>query len=102
MFEALLAELESGTPVVEISGRFHHTMTTLIVEMCQRIRRDTGLGTVALSGGCFQNRLLFGQTVAGLREAGFRTLVHQQVPTNDGGLSLGQAVIANALHSHDV
>ena len=75
---------------------FHRTMATLIVDMCHRIRGDTGLETVALSGGCFQNRLLFGQTVAGLRESGFRVLVHHQVPTNDGGLSLGQAVIANA------
>jgi hydrogenase maturation protein HypF len=49
---------------------------------------------VTLSGGCFQNRLLFAQTVPRLRTAGFHVLVHRQVPCNDGGLSLGQAAIA--------
>jgi hydrogenase maturation protein HypF len=72
----------------------------LIVEMCQNIRRDTALATVALSGGCFQNRLLFGQTVSGLLAIGFRVLVHQRVPTNDGGISLGQAMIANVRDSN--
>jgi hydrogenase maturation protein HypF len=102
MFEALLAETLRGTSAVEISARFHQTMATLIVDMCQRVRRDTGLETVALSGGCFQNRVLLSQTMAGLREVGFRTLVHHKVPANDGGLSLGQAVIANAWHSDGV
>jgi len=98
LFEALLTELERGTAVPEISAHFHRTMAELITDMCQRIRKDTGLRTVALSGGCFQNRLLFGQTVVGLREAGFEVLVHRQVPTNDGGLSLGQAAIAQFAH----
>jgi len=98
LFEALLAELGRGRAVPEISARFHRTMAALIVEMCHCIRKDTGLRTVALSGGCFQNRLLFSQAVAGLREAGFEVLVHRQVPTNDGGLSLGQAAIAQFAH----
>ena len=102
LFEALLRELARGTSVPEVSARFHSTMATLIVEVCQCVRKDTGLETAALSGGCFQNRLLFGQTVAGLRESGFSVLVHHQVPTNDGGLSLGQAVIANARYSGSV
>jgi len=98
LFRALLKELEEGTPVPEISARFHLTMAELILEMCLRIQENTRLRTVALSGGCFQNRLLFSQTVAGLREAGFEVLVHRQVPSNDGGLSLGQAAIAQFAH----
>ncbi|RLC89899.1 MAG: hypothetical protein DRI79_05885, partial [Chloroflexi bacterium] len=63
--------------------------------VCERIARETGLRTVALSGGCFQNRLLLALVVPRLRDAGFRVLLHRQVPCNDGGISLGQAVIAH-------
>jgi hydrogenase maturation protein HypF len=55
----------------------------------------TGLGTVALSGGCFQNRLLLELAVPRLEAAGFRVLLHRQVPCNDGGISLGQAALAH-------
>jgi hydrogenase maturation protein HypF len=75
--------------------RFHLTTAELIQVMCERIAEDTGLRTVALSGGCFQNRLLLSLAVPRLRERGFRVLLHRQVPCNDGGISLGQAVIAN-------
>ncbi len=95
LFEGIIADLRKGAAIAEIGLRFHHTVACMIVEMCQCILRDTGLRTVALSGGCFQNRLLLSKTVVGLREAGFEVLVHRQVPCNDGGISLGQAVIAN-------
>jgi hydrogenase maturation protein HypF len=55
----------------------------------------TGLNTVALSGGCFQNRLLLNLSVSRLEEVGFRVLLHRQVPSNDGGVSLGQAALAH-------
>jgi hydrogenase maturation protein HypF len=61
---------------------------------CNEIARETGLRTVALSGGCFQNRLLLQLTVEALAKGGYHVLTHHQVPCNDGGLSLGQAVIA--------
>jgi len=61
-----------------------------------RIREQTGLSTVALSGGVFQNSLLLEKTVAGLEQREFRSLTHVHTPTNDGGLSFGQAVIAAA------
>ena len=96
LFKALQRELDQGRAVPKIGARFHRTMAAMIVEMCCHVRKDTGLETVALSGGCFQNRLLLGQTVTGLRKSGFSVLVHHQVPTNDGGLSLGQAAVANA------
>ncbi|HID34224.1 MAG TPA: hypothetical protein EYP25_06570, partial [Anaerolineae bacterium] len=60
------------------------------------LRDETGLNQVALSGGCFQNRILLEELAAGLRADGFQVFTHHQVPANDGGLSLGQAVIAAA------
>ena len=70
-------------------------MARMIVDMCRGISGDTGIKLVALSGGVFQNRLLFGLAVDSLREEGFEVLTHQLVPCNDGGISLGQAAIAN-------
>jgi hydrogenase maturation protein HypF len=67
----------------------------MVTEMCQRIAAKTGIAKVALSGGVFQNRLLLRSTVAALREAGFEVIIHARVPTNDGGVSLGQAVVAH-------
>jgi hydrogenase maturation protein HypF len=65
--------------------------------MCRRISAETGLKRVALSGGVFQNRLLLEKTGAALRSEGFEVLTHRQVPCNDGGISLGQVVVANAI-----
>ncbi len=95
LFAALLADLEAKVPVPQMSARFHATMARVIVETCRHIAEETGLRTVALSGGVFQNRLLLAMVVPALRESGFDVLLHRQVPTNDGGLSLGQAVVAN-------
>ncbi len=63
---------------------------------CEDLRTETGVGTVALSGGVWQNLTLLGEVVPRLRRAGFTVLTHTQVPTNDGGLALGQAVVAAA------
>ena len=95
LFASLVDEIKRGTPTAVISARFHKTMVQFIAEVCERIRKSEGVNTVALSGGCFQNRLLLGGTVANLRARGFALLVHHQVPCNDGGLSLGQAVVAS-------
>jgi len=91
---AIVENLRAGTPPAVIGARFHATMAEMALAVCTRIRAAGGPDVAALSGGCFQNRLLFAETVARLRAAGFRVLVHRQVPCNDGGLSLGQAVIA--------
>ena len=94
-FAALLDDLEAGVPLPQISARFHATAARIIIETCKRIAEETGLRVAALSGGVFQNRVLLAATVSGLRESGFNVLIHRQVPANDGGLSLGQAMIAN-------
>jgi len=67
----------------------------MINEMCHLIADDTGINQVALSGGVFQNRLLLRKTVSLLEGSGFHVFTHRQVPCNDGGISLGQAVIAS-------
>jgi hydrogenase maturation protein HypF len=63
---------------------------------CELLRESSGLGTVALSGGVFQNLLLLGTVVSLLEARGFQVLTHSRVPPNDGGISLGQAVVAAA------
>ena len=88
-------EARNGVNPAIISARFHKTMTEIILEACRLISRQSGLKTAALSGGVFQNRLLFNLAVDALEKEGFRVLTHRLVPCNDGGISLGQAVIAN-------
>jgi len=64
-------------------------------EMCRLIADETGINQVVLSGGVFQNRLLLRKTIKLLENSGFQVFTHRQVPCNDGGISLGQAVVAN-------
>ena len=78
-----------------ISGKFHRTIARLIIETCETIRSRVGLSRVVLSGGVFQNILLLSLVTRGLRDSGFDVYTHHLVPTNDGGISLGQAVIAH-------
>jgi hydrogenase maturation protein HypF len=95
LFAALLDDMDNQLPVAEAAWRFHHTIARMIVQVCERIAAQTQLRTVALSGGCFQNRLLLALTLPALENAGFQVLLHSQVPCNDGGLSLGQAAVAH-------
>ncbi len=95
LFAGILADLAAGVPVVEIAARFHRTAAEMILGMCLALADETGLRRVALSGGCFQNRLLLELTVPRLRGAGLQVLLHRQVPCNDGGVALGQAVVAH-------
>jgi len=67
----------------------------IIAEMCKLIAGETGITQVALSGGTFQNRLLLKLATTALQKEGFKVLTHHLVPCNDGGISLGQAVIAH-------
>jgi hydrogenase maturation protein HypF len=99
LIEAVVNDARHGVAASAISGRFHMTVATIIIDMCQRLRRDAGINTVVLSGGVFQNRLLFRVAVAALEREGFHVLTHRLVPSNDGGLSLGQAVVAHFVAS---
>jgi hydrogenase maturation protein HypF len=91
----IVHDLVEKTPPSTISGRFHRTMACLIVEICETIRSKEKLNRVVLSGGVFQNFFLLSLVTEGLRSSGFDVYTHHLVPANDGGLSLGQAVIAH-------
>jgi len=95
MITAIVGDLRLGKSVGEISSSFHNTLSVAIVEVCSRIKKSDGLDKVCLSGGTFQNFYLLDRTVRKLRACGFGVFLHAKVPCNDGGISLGQAVIAN-------
>jgi hydrogenase maturation protein HypF len=94
LFEAMVADLEQGTPHAKVAWRFHETAAAMIAGICETIAGRSGLRAVALSGGCYQNRILLRLVVPRLEQAGLSVLLHRQVPCNDGGLALGQAAIA--------
>jgi hydrogenase maturation protein HypF len=95
VFESILEDMEKGIPRSAISAKFHNGLVNVAVTLCKKIRESGGPEKTVLSGGVFQNRLLSEKMGSALEENGFTVLVHRQVPCNDGGLSLGQAVIAN-------
>jgi hydrogenase maturation protein HypF len=94
LVRAVAEDLAAGTDRSLIAARFHNGVAGLICDCCRLLRERHGLGAVALSGGVFQNLLLLHATVARLEDHGFEVLVHSRVPCNDGGISLGQAVVA--------
>jgi hydrogenase maturation protein HypF len=79
-----------------ISARFHNTVADFIVTMCKKIKEESGIESVVLSGGTFQNMYLFTSVFKRLTEGNFKVYFHKRVPTNDGGISLGQALVANS------
>jgi hydrogenase maturation protein HypF len=96
LVRAAAEDLARGVDPAVIAARFHNGVAGAIVRACVALRESTQIGTVALSGGVFQNLLLLTRTVDGLGQQGFRVLTHSRVPTNDGGVSLGQAAVAAA------
>jgi hydrogenase maturation protein HypF len=96
LVRAACEDLLAGVAVPVIAARFHNGVAAAIVAVCGRLREQTGLGVVALSGGVFQNLLLTSQVATALGDEGFRVLLHSRVPCNDGGISLGQAAVAGA------
>lgn len=96
LFMAVIGDLMLGIERGVIARKIHNTMAHVIHNICSVVGEERGLKTVALSGGVFQNRLLLRQSSRLLLGSGFTVLTHREVPCNDGGISLGQAVIANA------
>ena len=97
MIEAIVQDFLRGAPAADVSGRFHRTLAHVVRDACFRIRERDNLSRVCLSGGSFQNLRLLRLSIEGLKSNGFEVFVHRRVPANDGGLALGQAVIANAI-----
>ena len=96
MIRALITDLKKGESSAVMSRRFHDGLVETLTRACIAVREKTGLGLVALTGGCFQNAFLHVSVEERLRAARFDVISHRHVPPNDGGVSLGQAVIANA------
>jgi len=96
LVRAAAEDLAAGAAAPTVAARFHHGVAGLIADGCLLLRERHGLGTVALSGGVFQNLLLLHATVSRLEAHGFAVLVHSRVPCHDGGISLGQAVVVAA------
>ncbi len=94
MFQAMLSDLRANVPLPTLAGRFHNTLAGLLQRVCQKVRTQTGIEEVALSGGVWQNMTLLKKSIHLLQKDGFTVFRHHQVPSNDGGISLGQAVIA--------
>ncbi len=94
LIKGMVDDLRGGRSVNSIAAAFHVTLAEMMIEGAVLARSASGLGVVALSGGVFQNRLFLRLVRDRLRARGFEVLSHQQVPANDGGLSLGQAVVA--------
>jgi hydrogenase maturation protein HypF len=92
----IVADVQAGVSAGVIGRRFHLTLAEIVRAVCVQVREREGVTTVALSGGCWQNRLLLTATVSRLQEAEFTVYTHRQAPANDGGISLGQAVVAAA------
>ena len=95
MIRGIVRDLIDGTPASKISGKFHRTIAGFIIETCESIRFKEALNRVVLSGGVFQNIFLLSLVTEGLKRSGFDVYTHHVVPANDGGISLGQAVIAH-------
>ncbi len=91
----IIEDLKRGVSQGTIPLKFHETVARMVNEMCCLIATETGINRIALSGGVFQNRLLLRRSVEILEQNGFQIFTHSQVPCNDGGISLGQTVIAN-------
>jgi hydrogenase maturation protein HypF len=93
----VVKDMERGLEVCEISTKFHTTLIRLFSDLCAHLREETGLGRVVLSGGVFQNAALLKGLKEGLEKRDFQVFAHRLVPANDGGISLGQAVVAAAV-----
>jgi hydrogenase maturation protein HypF len=94
MIHMIIKNMQDGVRTPTISARFHNSLAQMVLLICQAMRDNSGINRVALSGGVWQNMTLLGKTVKLLSDNTFMVYMHQQVPPNDGGLALGQAIIA--------
>ncbi|WP_435011583.1 carbamoyltransferase HypF [Tundrisphaera lichenicola] len=97
LIRAVADDVRRGESPARVARRFQTTLVDVIAEVCERLRRRSGLDAVALSGGVFLNALLLDESVARLGRDGFRVYRHRRVPPGDGGLSLGQLAISASM-----
>lgn len=94
VWQALLKDMHSGLSIPRLAARFHNSVVEVNLALCERVRGISGVNTVVLSGGVWQNRILLEKSFHLLTRSGFTVLRHHQIPTNDGGIAVGQAVVA--------
>jgi hydrogenase maturation protein HypF len=94
IIEVVVNDFRKGIGASIISARFHNTIAEMVQQTCRKLRKQTKINTVALSGGVWQNMVLLQKALTALQRDDFTVLIHSKVPTNDGGLALGQAAIA--------
>jgi hydrogenase maturation protein HypF len=94
IIRGVVSDMTQGRDPSVISQKFHQTLIRLFAELCKTIQKDSGLNRVVLSGGVFQNSILLSGLIKALEKEGFSVFSHTRVPTNDGGISLGQAMVA--------
>ncbi len=94
VIQALLADIRAGITIPKLSARFHQAVAEMVYRICIQVREISGSNEVALSGGVWQNMVLLKKSILLLQAGGFNILIHRQVPTNDGGVALGQALAA--------
>ena len=97
IIRAIARDTMKGAGIEQIAAMFHNTVSQMILDVALRVRTTDRLNKVCLSGGTFQNMYLLDRTVRALSKADFEVFTHSTIPANDGGISLGQAVIANEL-----
>ena len=93
---AVRDEIAAGAEVGIVGARFHNALAAATAEACSRAAEAHGLGSIVLSGGVFQNRLLLERTVAALQARGMTVLIPERLPPNDGGIAYGQVAVAAA------
>jgi len=96
IFINIIKDLKKGLDKKIIAAKFHNTVAEFTVELCGKIRENTGINGIALSGGVFQNKYLTEKVIFSLEDKGFKVYIQRKVPPNDGGISLGQAVVAGS------
>jgi len=94
LWQSLISDWRKGVSISVLSARFHNSVAALTLQICRKIHQETGCSHVALSGGVWQNRYLFENVIKKLEKENFIVLTHHRIPTNDGGIALGQALIA--------
>ena len=97
IIRGVVTDVQNGLPVAEIGAKFHKTIVALFAGVCASVRNESELNRVVLSGGCFQNSILLAGLIQKLESLNFQVFAHRQIPTNDGGISLGQAMVAAAV-----
>ncbi len=97
IIRGVVSDLIKGVDRRTISRKFHRTLVRVFADACIKVRQSRRLNRVVLSGGVFQNAFLLGELEKALTDSGFQVYTHGLVPTNDGGISLGQAMVANAI-----